>query len=220
MAIGLLAVRIGLSPFLGLSVAVTPALLESSVGGLADALAFALAVWGVVLWRQHIWIAVALFTVAALARETSLVVPLACLLVGPRQTRLPLLVPPALWAVWAATVAFWLPSGEGSDDLSRFGWPFHGWAEVGWQSESVALGVMLVSVSMLSAFELRAELPELAAWLVLDAGILVMVGPSVVGRPLNFARVAVVAVPAGALALASYRRRKRAARTGLVEERA
>ena len=68
-----------------------------------------------------LWWAVALFTLAALARETSLVVPAACLLVGRRpRERLAMLVPFVVYGAWTLAVSAWLdPSDAGSS--SPFG---------------------------------------------------------------------------------------------------
>ena len=94
IAVSRLAKKVAAPWWIGMTVGLSPALIISARASLADALAFGLAVWGAVLWRKHLWWAVALFTLAAFARETSLVVPAACLLVGPRaRERLAMLVP-------------------------------------------------------------------------------------------------------------------------------
>ena len=84
VGVGRIACRLGTTPWLGLVVAITPAMIESVEGSLADAPAFSLAVWGAVVWRRRPWLAAAFFLLAALGRETTLVVPFACALVAPK----------------------------------------------------------------------------------------------------------------------------------------
>ena len=136
VAVGHLARRLGTTAWLGLVVALTPAMIESVEGSLADAPAFSLALWGIVVWRRRPWLAVALFTLAALGRETTLVAPLACALVAPRGHRVKMLSPLAAFAAWVVTVSVWLPAtprGGSSnlvDDASVvFDWPFAAWAK-------------------------------------------------------------------------------------------
>jgi hypothetical protein len=83
VAAGRLARRVGGPVWLGLAVALTSALLIGVRASLGDALAFSLALWGVVLWRRHLGWAVLLFALAARTRETTLVVPAACFLLAP-----------------------------------------------------------------------------------------------------------------------------------------
>ena len=104
VAAGRLARRVGGPVWLGLAVALTPALLISVRASLGDALAFALALWGLVLWRNRLVWAVVLFSLAALTRETTLVVPAACFVFGTRRQRLVLIAPFAVYGVWDLVV--------------------------------------------------------------------------------------------------------------------
>ena len=80
----------------------TPALLISVRASLGDALAFSLALWGVVLWRRHLGWAVLLFALAALTRETTLVVAGRLLPAsGTRRQRAGLLIPFAVYGAWS-----------------------------------------------------------------------------------------------------------------------
>lgn len=149
VGISRLASRIRAPWWIGVSVALSPALILSARASLADALAFALAVWGAVLWRRHLWWAVALFTLAALARETSLVVPAACLLVGSRpRERLAMLVPFVVYGGWTLTVTAWLdPSDAGSssplgDATRQLALPFDAFRLLG-PSPAVYVGLLL-----------------------------------------------------------------------------
>jgi hypothetical protein len=211
VAVAHLARRLGTTPWLGLVVAVTPAMVESVEGSLADALAFSLALWGLVVWRRRPWLAVALFTLAALGRETTLVAPLACALVAGRGRRVPMLVPLAAFAAWAVTVAVWLPARAGGAPSSSlvddapvvFDWPFAAWAKVGFVSLEVLLGAMLIVAALAAAWLLRDRLPEVSLWLLAEAALLIVSNDGVVARAQNYSRVAPLAMAALVLALAS-----------------
>jgi hypothetical protein len=184
-------------------------MIESVEGSLADALAFSLALWGIVVWRRRPWLAVALFTLAALGRETTLVAPLACALVAQRGHRVRILAPLAAFAAWAVTVSVWLPatpSGGSSnlvDDASvAFDWPFAAWAKTGIGSQAVFLGATLVVAALAAAQLIRDRLPEISLWLLAEAGLLIVSSEPVMSRAQNFARVAPLALAALALALA------------------
>ncbi len=207
IALGRLAKRLGGSPWLGIIVALSPALVESLQGSLADGLAFALALWGVVMWRRSIGWGVLLFTLAAFTRETSLVVPAACFLVAYARQRRWLVIPPAAYVVWMLVVAAWVPADPGgasrtiwSDITAQLTWPFHGWAQVGWTSASVVLGTTLLLAALIAAAQLRHRLPEVSWWLVFDSILLVCSNLGVAERPLNLARVSAMALPALLLA--------------------
>jgi hypothetical protein len=220
VAVGRLAARLGLSRWYGLAAALSPAMVESVQGSLADAPAFALALWGVVLWRRRPWPAAALFLLAALSRETTLVVPLACALVAHGRARVPPLTAVIGWVGWAAFCAWWLPAttGASSNNLFRdlfmqLELPFSEWYRQGLTSPSIVLGAALLVASVISALILRRGLPELSLWLAADLVLLVTADAGIVDRPLNFARVVPLAVPALALAVGVTRRdsRRRAA---------
>jgi hypothetical protein len=213
IAVSRLATRLRAPWWIGISAALSPALLISARASLADALAFSLAVWGIVLWRRHLWWAVALFTLAALARETSLVVPAACLLVGPRaRERLAMLVPFGVYGVWTLAVGAWLqPSDAGSaspfgDATRQLALPFDAFRQIG-PSTAVFLGVVLFVGSVAAAWHLRNALPELAIWMVLDAVVLVTAATGVAEDALNLARLTPMAIPAIALAVGMNRAR-------------
>jgi len=197
VAAGRLARRLHGPVWLGLSVAVTPALLISVRASLGDALAFSLALWGVVLWRKHLGWAVVLFTLAALTRETTLVVPAACLLVGVKRARLALLIPFAVYAAWDLTVN-WLIQPEVShesttpiaDALRQFALPFQSWRDLGLGSRTIVLALLLTVLSLISAWILRQRLPEVALWLVADAILVAIAGTGVAEDILNYARLA------------------------------
>ncbi len=196
VAAGRLARRLGGPVWLGLAVALTPALLISVRASLGDALAFSLALWGVVLWRRHLGWAVLLFALAALARETTLVVPAACFLLGTRRQRLALIVPFAVYGAWSLTVSQLVhdhiskeSSSPVADALRQFAPPFRAWRDLGLSSTTVLLALVLTVASLLSAWVLRERLPELAIWLVADAVLVIIAGTGVAEDVLNYARL-------------------------------
>jgi hypothetical protein len=221
VGIGRLAARVGVSPFLGLAAAVTPALFMSARASLSDALAFSLALWGVVVWRRHVGWAALLFTMAALTREHTLVVPAACAVVALWEWRRgferpepawPLAVPFLAYLVWAVALGVLLgPAGSGEnatplgDALSSFQLPFQTWFEIGLFERPVLMGIVMTFGSVVAAAALWRAIPELSLWLLADAVLLVISAPVVAIDLLNYCRVAPLAVPAVVLAIALQR---------------
>jgi hypothetical protein len=216
LAVARLAERLGVSRWLGLSVGVTPALVDSLQGSLADAAAFALALWGVVLCRSRPWLAATLLTLAVLARETTIVVALACALLAHGGRRALMLAPVAVYGVWTLLVAAWLPADDPSgsfidDATAQLTWPFAGWLDTG-STEAIAIGVALLLASLIAAAMLWDRLPEISLWLAADAFLLTLANQGVAERPANLARVAPLALPALVLTIASaWPRRRRPA---------
>jgi hypothetical protein len=207
VAAGRLARRVGGPVWLGLAVALTPALLISVRATLGDALAFSLALWGVVLWRRHLGWAVLLFALAALARETTLVVPAACMLVGTRRQRWALLAPFAVYGAWVLTVGRLLVDAASAesgsplaDALRQFAPPFQAWRDLGLASTTVQLALLLTTASLVSAWVLRQRIPELAIWLTADVILVLIAGTGVAEDTLNYARLTPLAGVGVALA--------------------
>ena len=220
VALGRLATRLGGSAWVGVLIGFCPALVESLQGSLADGLAFALALWGIVMWRRQIVAGVVLFTLAALTRETSLVVPAACFVVADARQRRWLVIPPLVYVGWMFLVAALLPPdrGTGSDTIlqdvtAQLSVPFRGWLQTGAGSPSVRLGLILLLASGLAAWQLRHRLPEVSWWLVFDAILLVCSNEAVAERPLNLARVAAMALPGLVLACVDWSRTRRTSRS-------
>lgn len=212
-AVARLAERLRAPPAIGVLVAVSPAMVESAQGSLGDATAFALALWGVVVWRRRPWLAVALLTLAGLARETSLVAAVACALVAPGVwARLRMLIPVALYVGWVLLVNLLLPTSTGTtgsivdEALGQLGVPFRGWLEVGLTDPAVVVGAVLLACSLVAAWRLRHRLPEVSLWLLADGLLLLSASWWVANRPLNLARLAPLAVPMVVLALLADRR--------------
>ena len=210
VALGSLARRCGVTPWVGLAVALSPGMIDSAQGALADAPAVALALWGVVLCRSRPWAAGALLALGGLARETTLTAA-AGVGLGARAWR-SAAVAVGTVAAWAVVVTAWLPADDKAntnnvvvDLLDQVGIPLAGWADVGWTSAGAVLGAVLLACSVAAAWVLRRRLPELAWWLALDAVLLVLADQGVAGRAANLARVAPLALPAAVLALAVVR---------------
>lgn len=205
VGVGRLAARVGLSPWLGLSVAVIPSMVESVQGVLGDAPAFCLAVWAVVLRKNHIWVCALFLALAALSRETSLVVALALFIVGERKERIAIAAGVAGWFVTAAAITLWLSPYDQSvarGPLSHWMPPFTAVAGEGWTSNAALLAFLLIGTSLFAAWVFRRTLPELSLWLLFDAFLVVIVDDAVTFRPQNLARIAPMALPAFVLAAA------------------
>jgi hypothetical protein len=211
VAVARLARQLRAPPMIGLLVGATPAMIESLQGSLGDALAFALALWGVVLWRRRLGWAVLLFTLAGLSRETTLVVPLACFIVATNRQRLRLVIPFAVMAAWSLIELAWLPLAPGTpsgvlDDVTKaLGAPFKGWIDAGLASPGSLTALVLVVGCAVAAYALWNIRRELAWWLIFDGLLLVVSNAEVVERPFNACRVAPLAVVGLALALTTRR---------------
>ena len=208
VAAGRLARRVGGPVWLGLAVAITPALLISVRATLGDALAFSLAIWGVVLWRRHLGWAVLLFALAALTRETTLVVPAACFLLGDKRQRIALVAPFAVYGAWALTVSHLVhdhiskeSTSPVADAFRQFAPPFQSWRDLGLGSTTIQLALVLTIASVISAWVLRHRLPELSIWLAADTVLLLIAGDGVAEDILNYARLTPLAGVGVALAV-------------------
>ena len=152
---------VGRRPDLAFVVVMVPGSLIMLAWTGPEALAAGLALAGVVAWPRSRPLAVVAFTVAALGRESLLLVPaaLAAWELRPRRPErarpgqvAPLVVAPAVWAAWVVVVRLRLgewPSGAGS---ARLAVPFtglaHGLARWGWAEVLVAVvGVALGGVA-------------------------------------------------------------------------
>jgi hypothetical protein len=208
IALSRLAMRLGGSPWVGLVAGISPALIESLQGSLGDGLAFALAIWAVVMWRRSIVTAVVLLTLAALSRETTLVVAAACFVVGDGRQRRWLVIPPAVYLGWVVATSLFLPTPPhtGSESVFRdasdqLALPFRAFFQLGAAAPAFAFGAALFAASIFAAWQLRHRLPEVSLWLLFDAGLLAISGVPVLDRPLNLARVVPMALPGLALAV-------------------
>lgn len=185
----------------GAVVGVTPAFVASMVIDLGDALALALGAAGVVAWRRDrgTVVGVTLFTLAALTRETSLVIPAAVFLAEGRGRRLPLLVPPVVVAAWIGLLEVWI--GGPGKSATQFRLPFRGWAEQGFASPEVGVAVALAAGSVWVAGRLWAHDRTWALILVMDLAVLVCVDDAVLFNVLNLTRVTPWVLPLAVLAV-------------------
>lgn len=204
---------IGVTPLVALAIPLTPCVVDSVRGVLADAPALALALWGVALFRERPWLAGVLLSGAVLSRETALTAAVGCLIASRvRRERLAMCMPFVVFAAWVVAIAAALPEATGAreggivgDALAQFQPPFVGWVAAG--AAVVAFGALTIGISLLAAWILRGVLPALSIWLILDVAIATISSEIVVQRLPNFNRVTPVALFAVALALAYERGR-------------
>lgn len=186
---------------LGASVAVTPAFVASTIISLGDGLGLAFAAAGVARWRRPgaTRSATALFVLAALTRETTLVIPLAVFLFEHADRRRWLLLPPAALATWLVVLELWI--GDGGKSAAQFTLPFAGWVDQGIASTEIVVAAVLLIASAWVAVRLWSVDRTWAAVLLLDAAVLVTVDRGVLFDPMNLARVVPWVVPFALLVL-------------------
>jgi hypothetical protein len=218
-ALSTLARARGASRLVGAVVGVTPAFLASVLIDLGDGLALALLAWGYVAWcrltPRSRALAVVLFTLAALTRETALVVPAALLLAsflapGPaqptiRRDRWLLLVPVLVEAAWLAVLEVWT-GGEGGRTAAQVGMPFQGWAEIGFASPEILAALCLVLLSIWVAVKLWPT--DDRAWAIViaaEAALLCCLDRGVLFNMLNLSRITPWVIPWTAIVLLSAR---------------
>ncbi len=214
VAAGVASVRLGGSPLWGMVMLLAPGVLADLLRCGPEILGTALLAFGIAAWfgpKRRTWLAVALFGIAGLARETMLLVPASLLasgwFVARRRGR------PAPWALLGAFVpyAVWLvvlqlrigslPKGSVGGRLSVV--PFAGLVgAVGqWQAEEwLALGVIAVLAASALARSGSGQLRVLVAAHVALAAVL---GTPVWVRYLDFGRVLLPLVLASVLAHAA-----------------
>ncbi len=203
VALARLARQASASPLAGLAIAVSPGIVMAVADSLADPLAYALGLAGVLAWRaRRVGWAIVAFSLAGLTRETALLAVVACALTatGPWRRRLVLAVPFLITGAWALVVRQTVPARGAIEAVSQLDLPFRAFFQEGLGSLATLLGLCLLAVSIRAAWVLRRRLPELAAWLALDAAVLVCVAPIVMVNAGNLARVVGLAVPGIAIA--------------------
>jgi len=149
-------------------------------GGLSDGLAAGLALIGLLWWLDHRdrW-AIAALCLAALGRETTLLVPLALLLATERRRALRLLIPFAVYAGWVGVVwlrlrALPIDAGKGRLALppGNFVSAMGSW---GWVQVMAAGSIMILGVVAWR----RAPCREVRWLVVVSALFAAMLGPEV-----------------------------------------
>jgi hypothetical protein len=174
-------------------------------GGLSDGLAAGLALFGMTWWFQRRdRLALTALCLAALTRETTLLVPLALLLPAlrsERQRARALVLPFLAYAAWVAVVWLRLHAVPTDPDHGRLSAPLSGllaavpgWSWVGWVS---AVSIALLAVV---AFR-RAPSPEVR-WLVVLSIVFASTMGDLVWRSWDFTRPLLPVTVVGACLLA------------------
>jgi hypothetical protein len=171
-------------------------------GGMSDGLATGLALIGLAFWlERRDRLALVAFCLAALSRESTLLVPLALLLATPSRRMRPLVLPFAVYAGWVGVVWFRLQALPTDASQSHIGAPLVGliralptwnWVEV----------VSAISVAALAGVALwRAPVREVRALVALSA-LLAMTMQYEVWRSWDFTRPLLPVTVIGACLLA------------------
>lgn len=194
----LLAAR-GAQPWLGVAVVALPGSLASLTGVTPEALALGFGATGLVAWsarRRRVLLAVTCFTLAALTRESMLIVPLvvAARLVVDRALTArhvaALAAPLAAVGAWWLVVHTRLGSWPSDATAGRVGGPFVGFADGLIHAERplmwaawLALGVGVVAVAVAAAPH------DVLTWVAVGFAVFgVLMGPLVWGRWEDFTR--------------------------------
>lgn len=202
----------------GLAAGATPASFMSVGLTLADALGYSLAVWGVVKWRGSRTVpAVALFTLACLARETMLIAAASCAVIsaldGKYRRAAPLVIPLLAYAAWAQVIAWRLPADSGS--AGQLGRPLAWLFQEGILSNTALSGMLVWAGALIAVRRLWSRAPELAVWVGAESISIAFASAMAIGHPLNPPRAAGLAIPAVALALVAVPARASPARRAL-----
>lgn len=171
-------------------------------GGLSDGLATGLALLGLAWWlERRERLAIVALCLAALARETTLLVPLALLLATERRRAFRLLIPFAAYAGWVGVV--WLRIGALPTDAhqGRLGLPPGNFVvAMGSWSWVEVVGAVTIAVLVCGAW-IRAPGREVRWLVVLSALFAVTLGPAVL-RSWDFTRPLLPVTVVGACLLA------------------
>jgi hypothetical protein len=206
---------------LALAFTLNPAVVIAVLMDASDALALALVVCGLALWlRRHrrdlAWAAVA-FALAALAKEVTVLVPLAlgaAELVRRRPRRAVAVAAPSVLAVGAWAVYVRVRLGWPPTHVQEFAWPFdgfwqafqRGWRVFGnWDQGAIALACLALMVVVLAAWLRWRDDLLLAA--VPFALLFPFLSAQVLDLGVNSARATGPALSLVAIAIAAHQRR-------------
>jgi hypothetical protein len=202
--------RAGRLPWTALLLIAAPGVLSNLRTTGPEALGCGLAVLGVIRWRDHRWQAVACFTLAALCRETLLLVPAVLALHGLIEQRrlrpfLPLLVSPALFAGWVVVVNVRTGAWPTQASTGRLAPGFRGVVEATYALGTGDYVVIALSAVVAAAVVWRARY-ELVGWMVLaHLGLASVLGERVWRSWHDFGRVLLPMAVFGLIALAPRR---------------
>ena len=200
-AVAHLAQRHGAGWLAGAAVGLSPAFLTSMIVHLGDALGLGLAAAGIAAWRRPdaTRTAIALFTIAALTRETTLLIPAAVFLCEGGRRRWTLLIAPAALLGWMAILQIWI--GDAGKSAAQFRPPFMGWVTQGLGTLEVTVALAFVLASLWAASRLRRVDATLALILLFDVAVLTVVDRDVLFDVRNLSRVVPWTIPLLVLAL-------------------
>ena len=173
--------------------------------GGCEPLAVGLTLFGWVLWSfdGKTRLPVALWCLAALARETSLIVPIALAIVSPgslRRRAYALLIPIGTYGGWLLVVRWRTGLFPGNAGGGRVSLVFQGLVDVAGVWTAAEWGVLALIVG-LGVVAWRAELPGTRTVLVFHLLAASALGPLVWQQAIDFSRVFVIVQLLGVLAL-------------------
>lgn len=185
--------------WLPLTVAFTPGVIAAMGLSLSDALACGLALLAVALsFERRWWPMIGVLVLAALTRETALLVAAGLVLTPgmPRRIRaataaVPLLVFGA-WAAWSSHAAAASSAKGGADQLS---FPFGGWLSIHVPMGQRLLLLTVFALMAAGAWRSRKDAPHIAAILAMGAALLACISDLVAFNWVNSMRPIAPMVP-------------------------
>ncbi len=200
-AVARLAEKHGAGWLAGAAVGLSPAFLTSMIVHLGDALGLAFAIGGLVAWRRPdaTRTAIVLFALAALTRETTLLIPAAAFLCEGGRRRWALVIPPAALLAWMAVLQIWI--GDPGKSAAQFRLPFMGWVTQGLGTVEISVALAFVLASLWTVSRIQHLDRTMSLVLLLDVAVLIIVDRDVLFDVRNLSRVVPWMVPFLVLAL-------------------
>lgn len=199
-----LLIRFRRNPWLAIAVGVLPGAIADVPNGGAETWGLGFAFAGLALWPDRRWSAAGLMAVAALCRETYLLVPAALGVweLGKRRIAWPLLLPPAAYAAWVTVVHARVGAWPWQSRAGKLDIPLRGFIEAlpTWGAETF---LNVVTVTLLLVLALHPILKDgwLRALTIAHLALAAVLGETVWGRWENFGRVLLPAFAIGLVSL-------------------